>query len=198
MLNSKLVKSTRTLDEHFDNALSVREMKSSGTSDREICRQLAISNTTLQKYKDLVTKTDLETLSPEYQNEKRCELDDQIQTVIGKLSSVERRIETEHTEQSTEINKILQQVDIDDQVKIKLMRYARYPLSDLLELKKLVLQAVDLRMKVWGLDKEGKDSGSIQSNKKIVFNVTNRVTGETDKLNKIADTIISGIQHGAT
>ena len=192
MSRNKLVKSTRTFDEHLDNMLQVRDLKTVGTSDRDICKQLNIGQTTLQNYKKALIKEDAASLSPEAQNAKRCELDNQIQTVVQKLVTVENRIEHEHDEYVQHINNLVKKEDLDEQVKVKLRRYAKYPLSDLLEIKKLILQAVDLRTKVWGLERENRTSDGIQTNRKIVFQLNTKVEAETDKLNSIADTIIAG------
>ena len=132
MSGSKLVKSNRTFEEHLDKALEVRNMKSEGVSDREVCRQLSISHNTLKRYKETLAKSDRESLTPEHQNEKRCELDDQIQTVINKLSTVEHRVERDHEEYVQLVNTVMNTEGIEDQVKVKLKRYTRFPVGDIL------------------------------------------------------------------
>lgn len=188
---SKLVKSTKSWEEHTEALMIVRDLKSSGASDQDICKNLNISHSTLQKYKSFLSQKDIESLTSEYQNEKRCELDDQIQTVIKKLGCVERKVEEENEELVREVNVILQNSELEDQVKIKLRKFCKFPVGDFIELKKLTLQAMELRFKVWGLDKENQGSMSMETNKKVVFQINQKITTDTDKLNSIADTIIN-------
>jgi hypothetical protein len=189
-MSNKLVRSNHPWEEHADNVLAIREMKNEGTSDREICKKLAISHSTLQRYKEYLSASELETLSDDIQNEKRYQLDDQIQSVIKKLTTVENKIEDDHIEYVAMVNKLLEKEDLDDQIKVKLKRYTRFPVGDILELKKLVLQAIDLRTKVWGLDKEQRGADSIQTHRKVTFQINHGVSTGADKLNNIADSIV--------
>lgn len=189
---SKIVKSTRSLEEHIDNVLQIRELKNKGESDRSICKSLEISHTTLQRYKGILAETDLKSITAEGQNAKRCELDDQVQSVVCKLSEVVNKIEVNHENQKNEIQRILSDPEVENNLKIKLRQINRYPVEEMLEVQKAILNAVDLRVKIWGLDKEIKDSLSIQDNKKLILNVHSdgNIHQASNKLHKIADAIV--------
>jgi len=181
---------SRSHDEAIDMALAIRDLKNSGKSERAICKELKISHTTLQKYKQTLIEKDLESLSPEGHDIKRCELDEQVQSVVYKLSDVANKIELNHEAHKLEISNTLNDTNVPDTVKIKLRRYLRYPVEDMIEVQKALLSAVELRTKIWGLDKEPKDGVSVQTNKRIVFNVNNDVETTAENINHLADAIV--------
>lgn len=181
---------TRGPDEVLDLALAVRDMKSKGASDRAIMRELKIGYSTLREYKDTLARKDVESLTKEGQDAKRCELDEQVQSVVYKLSDVADKIETNHEKHKEEINDALNDENVPDNVKIKLRRYLRYPVEDMVEVQKALLSAVELRTRIWGLDKEINDGVSVQTNRKIVFNVSHDVETTTENMNSIADQIV--------
>lgn len=191
----KLVRSSRSLDEHVDNLLKVRELKNAGMSDRSICKELGISYTVLKSYDGILVGKELEALSEDFQTEKRIILDDQVVSVIGKLNEAGKTVEKEHETLVEQINTLLENENIDVLVKAKLRRFVRYPVSDIVHIQKLVLNAVELRSKIWGLDKEQKDTATITNNRKVVFQLNQNVKADTDKLNSIADSIIENT-HG--
>jgi len=185
-----LRKYSRSHDEAIDMALKIRELQSTGKSDRAICKQLRIGHETLQGYKKTLIEKDLELLTPEGQDAKRCELDEQVQSVVYKLSEVAGKIESNHEIHKEEITLTLSDEKISDSVKVKLRRFLRYPVEDMIEVQKALLNAVELRTKIWGLDKELKDGISVQSNRKIVFNVSKDIDTTAEKLSSIADKIV--------
>ena len=189
---SKIVKSTRTVEEHVDNVLAVREAMDSGISERQMCRDLGISYATLKKYKEILVKNDLEQLSDEYQFEKRCELDSQVQSVVNKLYNLVLTLEKKYEEDVSEINKLSadKEQKIDEKVVLQLRRLTKYPVGEIASVQKLILDAVDLRTRIWGLDKDNKAGTQIQNNKKIVLNINQKVSSDVDKLNSIADSIV--------
>jgi len=192
---SKLVRSTRSLDEHVDNLLKVRELRNAGKSNRSICKELNISYIVLKNYETILVKKELEGLSDEFQNEKRLLLDDQVLSVIGKLNEAGKAVEQEHDNLVEQINTLLADDKIDVLVKAKLRRFVRYPVNDIAHIQKLILNAVELRSKIWGLDKEHKETASITNNRKIVFQLNEKVETDANKLNSIADSIIENT-HG--
>jgi hypothetical protein len=192
---TKLVRSTRSLDEHVDNLLRIRELKNAGASDRSICRELNISYQVLKNYDGILLRKELAALSEDYQNEKRLLLDDQVLSIIGKLNEAGAAVEKEHETLVEQINTLLEDDKIDVLVKAKLRRFVRYPVNDIVQIQKLVLTAVELRSKIWGLDKEQKEMASITNNRKIVFQLNQKVETDTNKLNSIADSIIENT-HG--
>lgn len=191
----KLVRSTRSLDEHVDNLLKVRELQNAGVSDRQICRELNISYAILKSYDGILVGKELEALSEDYQNEKRLVLDDQVLSVIGKLSEAGKAVEVEHGTLVDQINTLLEDDKIDVLIKAKLRRFVRYPVSDVVQIQKLILNAVELRSKIWGLDKEQKETASITNNRKVVFQLNQKVEADSKKLDTIADSIIENT-HG--
>lgn len=197
-MSNKLIRSTRTLNEHVDNLLIVREAKDIGKSDRQICRDLGISFSTLKKYKELLASTDLETLTPEYQNEKRCELDSQVQSVVNKLYNVTQTIEDNYKKQKEEIEEHLETKgeNLEYKEKMQLKRQIQYPNERIVSIQRLLLNAIELRSRIWGLDKENQGGIQIQSNKKIVFESTQHVKTNTDKINEIADSIVGNKTDG--
>jgi len=185
----------RSPEESIDMALAIRDLKSTGKSDRAICKELHIGYETLKNYQQILRTKDIESITQEGQDTKRCELDEQVQSVVYKLSDVADRIETNHETHKLEITDTLNDENVPDNVKIKLRRFLRYPVEDMIEVQKALLSAVELRTKIWGLDKDSKDSMAVQTNRKIVFNVNNNIETSTEKLNSIADTIV-GKKHG--
>jgi hypothetical protein len=192
MSNQKLVKSTRNIEEHIDNILTVQEAKAKGKTDRVICKELKISHTTLQKYKDIIVKQNLTRLTPDYQNEKRCELDEQLQTIIRKLFSVVETIDTNFDDTRRDIEDILNNPDIDVETRIRMRKYARYPVEDLVEIKKIMVNAVELRSKVWGLENSASTKTQINHNRKMVFQISSQET-DASKLDKIAESVIANV-----
>lgn len=192
---TKIVRSTRSLDEHVDNLLKIRELKNAGASNRSICKELNISYAILKNYEAILVEKELEGLSEEFQNEKRLLLDDQVLSIIGKLNQAGKAVEDEHHKLVDQIDTLLQDDKIDVLVKAKLRRFVRYPVSDITQIQKLILNAVELRSKIWGLDKEQKETTSITNNKKLVFQLNQKVEADTNKLDSIADSIIENT-HG--
>jgi len=181
---------SRSADEVLDLALAVRDLKNKGKSDRAICKELKIGYGTLKEYNAALLEKDIESLSKEGQDAKRCELDDQVQSVVYKLADVAEKIESNHEEHKLEIATSLNDTNIPDAVKIKLRRYLRYPVEDMVEVQKALLSAIELRTRIWGLDKEVQDGVSVQTNKKIVFNVISDIDTTSEKLDNIADAIV--------
>lgn len=193
---TKLVRSTRSLDEHVDNLLKVRELKNKGVSDRKVCKELSISYSVLRNYKEILLKKEVEELSEDYQNEKRILLDDQVLSVIGKLSEAGQAVETEHGELTEQINTLLENDKIDVLVKAKLRRFVRYPVADIAQIQRLILNAVDLRAKIWGLDREAKEVPVVNNNKKVIFQLNQKVEADISKINSIADQVIASAHDG--
>jgi len=193
MSTSKLVKSTRNIEEHIDNLVAVQEAKAKGKADSVICKELQISHTTLQKYKAILVEQSLKTLTPEYQDAKRCELDEQIQTIIRKIFSVVNTVDDQYDIIRREVEDALNDPELEPENRLRLRRAARYPVEDIVELKKILISAVELRSKVWGLDKENNQKVQINNNRKLIFQVNHQLEDKTGKLDQLANSIISGI-----
>jgi hypothetical protein len=176
----------------IDTALAIRDLKNKGKSDRFICKELHMHHNTLQGYKQILVTKDLESLTQEGQDVKRCELDEQVQSIVGKLAEVVEKIENDHEEHKKEITNTLNDSEVPETIKIKLRRYLRYPVEDMIEVQKALLNAVELRSRIWGLDKEIKDNNPSQGSKKIVFNINgiSNVEAASTRLNNIADAIV--------
>jgi hypothetical protein len=193
----KLVKSTRDYDEHLENLLTIQEMKSKGLNDREVCKVLHIGASTLQEYKKTLIELDVNSLSPEGIVTKKSELDDQIQVVISKLHDIAEQVDTTYKVKHKEILDTLLDAEIDLNTKISLKRSLRYPVEDIIQVQKTLLEAILVRSRIWGVEKDS-DGAQINQHKKVIFNFSDTKKVEVDKsrLNNVADTILEKIHNG--
>jgi len=216
-----LSKLFESLEEHIDILLSIRELKSKGCSDREICSTLGIGATRLARYKDLLRAYESRGLASneqggislaEFQNYKRLELDDQIQSTIRQLNTLLSRIDEEHQFNKAELTNLLGSIGKTDdrtepafvQDAARKLRMARYPVEDVVNVEKTILSAVSLRAKIWGLNQETGMREVAGSNSKLgakrltliqvneapargIPSVREPKEASLEKLNKIAD-----------
>ena len=189
----KLVRSTRDYKEHLQNIMAYQELKSTGMSDKKIANQLQIGISTLQQYKKTLAEINLESLSSEYIVEKKLEVDNQIEAILGKLYLVIKTIEEQHEDIANDIKAAVQDIEEDDpkytEKVIRLKRLANYPSKDVAEIAKLALEAIKLRTVLWNDVDHGGDT-SVMKPKKVVVNVS-APTQDIDRLNSIADAMIS-------
>jgi len=196
-MSSNKLAASKDFEHHIRNLLEFQEMKSQGFSDRKVCKKLGVGFSTLQRYKGMLAELQLDQLSEEYLKEKKLEMDDQVQGIVGKLYEVISLLESNHHRVKGQLDKVIQGLDSDDpkqQEKIfKLTRFTNYPVKDVSEIMKLLLEAVNLRSKVW-LSDQVPDMASTRP-KKVIINIDNKpIKKDMHKLNAIADQIVGQIE----
>jgi hypothetical protein len=189
-MSSKFLKTTRTPEEHLDNLLTIRDAKAHGKSDKEIVKDLSISFTTLQQYKEYLATLDKKQLDTLDIKTMRFELDAQVQGVIRRLYEVTDKLDALYNQQTDETKLLLTDPSINYLEKYKLTKSLRYPVGDLSTIQRLLLSAIELRVRIWGLANEVPMYNQEKTTKKFVFKVTRDLTEGTDKIEQIADMMV--------
>lgn len=193
MEKRKIVRSTRTYDEHLANIMEYQSLKADGTPDKEIAKRLSVGFSTLQKYKETLASINIESLSSEYLLEKKQEVDTQVEAIVYKVNGMMDAVVKEYLETSNLVSEAIASVPNDDldyyDRIIRFKKMNKYPSKELAEIMRIGLEATRIRSFLWAASPESKDEEKETTAKSVVINV-GATKQDIDKLNRIADSVI--------